>query len=461
VLDAAALAAPHRRAGTRPVASPVDPPAPAPDDPAPPVPAASAGRLAALLTGPRSPAEAGLRREWLAAAAARGRRVLPEALPALLDAALRQPDLAPLVVPVLGPRGRWLAGLRPDWQRVLTAHAGAGRVAVDPAEWRTGDAAQRRMLLAGLRRTDPAAARDLLAGTWATESGEDREAFLDLLAVGLSAGDEPLLEPALDDRRAKVRERAAALLQRLPDSAYADRMAARAAAVVRLDRGLLRTRLTVTPPPEGDRALARDGVSGRPPQGTGEQAWRVRQLVAAVPLARWAQLTGLDAGQLLRTTVPDGWRDVLVAGWSGAALRQRDPTWARALLTAGAGSAARADLVAVLAPAERAGFVARALADRAGVPGQQLSALLAACPGPWPAVLTDAVLAWLARSAGRPEDWLVREQLALVAGRLPPSTAPAVRALAARPDAAGPWQPALLRVADTLTVRHDLLEELR
>ena len=462
LLDAAALVAPHRRAGTRPPATLAQLPRPAGADTLPPVRPAAAARLAGLLTEPRSPADTALLHEWLATAAAHGRRVPAEALPALLDAALRQRDLGPLVVPVLGERGAWLARFRPDWHRLVTAAAGTATAPADREWWRTGDAAQRRQLLAALRRTDPDAARELLTGSWATESGEDREAFVDLLGTGLTAADEPLLEAALDDRRSRVRERAAELLHRLPDSGYADRMTDRVAAVVHLERRLLRTRLTVTLPAAGDdRTLARDGVGGPPPRGTGAQAWRVQQLVTALPLPRWASLTGLTPAELLQVPVDDGWRDVLIAGWAEAAQRQQDQDWARALLAAGEGRAVRAELVAVLPPAERADVVAASLADAAGLLGQRRSGLLATVPGPWPEGLTRAVLTWLARPAARPEEWLVREQLALVAGRLPPGTADAVRALAAGHPDGSPWQTALLRVADTLTVRTQLHEELR
>ena len=102
----------------------------------------------------------------------------------------------------------WLAERNPRWAFVR----GAGED-VD-AVWADGGTDERRALLERVRRTDPARAREVLEATFADETWEDRVAFLDTLAVGLSDADEPLLERALDDRRKPVRDAAAHLLTR-------------------------------------------------------------------------------------------------------------------------------------------------------------------------------------------------------------------------------------------------------
>ena len=64
-----------------------------------------------------------------------------------------------------------------------------------------------------------------MESTFKDETWEDREAFVQRFAAGLSDADEPFLEAVLDDSRKAVRVAAAELLRRLPRSAYAQRAA--------------------------------------------------------------------------------------------------------------------------------------------------------------------------------------------------------------------------------------------
>jgi Family of unknown function (DUF5691) len=462
LLDAAALATAYRRAGRRP--RPAPPPLPvAPEDTAPQVGPAAAARLAGLLDG----GDADLLTEWLRAVAAAGRRAPAHLLPGLLEAARRRRELAPDVVAVLGRRGEWLAGLRQDWARLVAANAAASTEEVtDTRAWTHGDTATRRRHFAGLRRTDPAAALDLLERSWLGETGEDRAALLAMLEVGLSGADEPLLERALDDRRRDVRETAALLLSRLPDSAFGGRMAERAGRCVAVQRRRGWLRIVVTPPSECDTAMQRDGVRPTPQApGVGERAFWLRQVVAATPLRAWSRLLGRHGeqpGRAVSLPVDGDWADVLRAGWTDAAVRQRDADWALALLPVAAQDHVR--LLDVVPEAERGAAVVTLLAAlglTVDSPDTAATALLATCPAPWRAPLADAVLAQLARAGGDPKRYGVRESLRLAALRLPPQRAAEVRRLAlGRPDGSA-WRTALTTLADTLALRHDMLEEIR
>jgi hypothetical protein len=448
LLEAAALAAPYRRAGLRPDVPARPVPAPAGTDGLRPLRPAGIGHLVRVLAEP-TPV---LLLEWAAAAAAGGWRPPADLLPALLDAGARDRAVGAAVRPVLGARGRWLAAARPDWAALAdpATDPAAATEAADSSVWEHGSVGERRALF----DADPARGRVLLAGTWVGESGPDREWFLDRIAAAPVDADEPLLEAALDDRRKGVRERAAGALALLPRSAYGARMAARARAAVTVERRLLRTRLAVTPPAELDAGMTRDGIRPTPPTGTGPQAWWLRQVVAATPLAAWADLgppadlLGWPAGE---------WRDVLLAGWREAALRQRDPAWVTALLGAGAADRDLPALVGAL-PADRRAAAAVGVLRRSPPPNAWLLAtVLDACPGPWPDELAGAVLARLVPGT-RPRD--ARDVLTLLGHRLPPDRAAAVRDRAAAARGTD-WGPALDAVADTLAFRHALLEELR
>ncbi len=235
--------------------------------------------------------------------------------------------------------------------------------------------------------------------------------------------------------------------------------------------------LAVTLPPDRDAAAARDGIPAAPAGAVARgRAWLVIQFIAAVPLAEWTARLGLSPARLLRLPVPGGFGAEVHAGWRKAAVAQRDPAWAAALLAAAAAEArdappaARAaaasadtELALVLPPAERVAW-ARDILARAGS-GPQAAAALAACPGPWPASLADAVLAELARGlrASRPH----RSVLVILplAARLLPAAgerdyAAEIRALALAGPVAGDLLSRLRRAADVIACRRRFLQEL-
>lgn len=480
LLDAAAVLAPWRRAGRAPAL------ADAPDDQQPaPTPTgpdegsalapAAVARLELLLASPRNDEVTALLREWLEAAAQHGRRLPAEHLPRLLTDAARDTALAASLAPALGARGRWLAALRPDWQRVAGRHAQAPGGPTDTSPeaaartWGTGSAAERRLLLAALRAVDPAAGTALLAGTWAKESGADREALLPLLADGAGPWDEALLEKALRDRREAVRTQASRLLLHIPGTALRERWTARARAAVRAERHLLRWRIVVVPPEPltADELRELGGLGGlggqRRPQGTGERAWALEQVVAAAPLDTWTSASGRSPEQLVSAPVDDDWRDPLHRGWVTAASRQGDAEWARALLGSGesSGVVARtppqqvARLVALLPPDEAGAVAARLLRGSART-SSTVQLVLDAVPTPWPAVLLDAVLDRLARPV-EGAAWADRSLAATAALRLAAGAGAAAARRLGDPDPTSP-PGHLLRV---LSFRHAMLEELR
>ncbi|HEV7654683.1 MAG TPA: DUF5691 domain-containing protein [Mycobacteriales bacterium] len=506
LLDAAALATPYRRAGMRPGVAPVESGPAAGPETARLVRPAGAAHLGRVLGGNQD-----LLVEWAGAAAAGRWRPPADLLPALLDAAARDGAAAAAVVPVLGVRGRWLAAARPDWAQAITiadpstlatpnatpptapsptatpnpgaipgpgptpgpgaipgpapgpgatpgpatAPAGSGPAEVDEV-WEHGERAERRDRYDVLRAADPARARALLTATWAKETGEDREWFLDQIGVRPQDADEPLLETALRDRRKGVRDRAAATLGVLPRSAYAARMSERARAAVSVERRRLRTRLVVAPPETCDDAMAGDAISRTPPAGIGAQGWWLREIVSATPLPVWSALG--PPAQLLGWAGDTDWRDVLVGGWQDAAIRQQDAGWAAALLDRRPPQRDWPALVGALPPDRRGLAVARLLAGKDTTPWL-LSAVLTVCPPPWPDELGRAVLARLVRTDVGPRDTGIRDALTLLAHRLPPHRAAAVRDRAGK--AGSDWGPALTRVAETLEFRYAMLEELR
>jgi hypothetical protein len=327
LLDRAALLTAARRAGRRPDrAEPLPVCAP---DPRPIVSRAAARRLRRLISGEHPD----LLTEWLAAAVARGLRLPPQLLPALLDRAQRarpaDPELPRLLAGAGGPRARWLAGLNPDWEHAVEEPS------TDNEAWRLGEARQRRGYLASLLARDPGAARALITGSWDAASGADRVMFLSVLADALGPADEPLLEAALDDRTEDVRRWAAYLLARLPGSALGQRMAERALRYVRIEDTVQGPRLSVSPPSRPEAALRRDGIAGGPEPIRAPLESRTHillEVLARTPLSTWTEGFGLTPAEVV--ALPSGgWAPVMFAGWARAAIAQRNRDWISALLS--------------------------------------------------------------------------------------------------------------------------------
>jgi hypothetical protein len=496
LLDAAAVETVRRRAGLRPARA-AERPQPAPEDPRPPLPQAAAHRLAVLLAD-RPGASGGGRRgttpdltellpQWLATANARGFAPPPQLLPALLDAARGRTDLRPAALEFAGPRALWLARLNPDWRFALRSTPGGGAALPHLADddgirqlWQEGLFAERVALLSALRSRDPAAARELLATTWATERAEDRLMFLDSLRTGLGPDDEPFLEQALADRSRNVRATAAELLSALPGSALAARMAVRAEACVAIDHlrpAIATPTITVEAPHECDPGMERDGVVAKALAGRGERSWWFGQLVEAAPLGTWSRrLGGRTPREIVALPVTDDWQGELHAAWCRAAVRQRDAEWSRALLgepsapeAGGPGAvslAERAKLLGTLDAAERAEWVAGFIATHGLSEAFQL---LGVCAVPWAPPLGRAVVDALniARDAGS-YPWSFSGVMGLAERCLDPSEAARLDGLLAVPDepenaspgAGGYWAEAFQRLVTTLRLRAAMAEEL-
>ncbi|MEV4924470.1 DUF5691 domain-containing protein [Streptomyces roseoverticillatus] len=511
LLDAAAVETVRRRAGAVPAVARARPD-PAPGDVRPPLPPAARRRLSLLLAdrgstgGGRRGAAPDLTEllpQWLAAANRHGYQAPPALLPALLEAARARTDLRPEALVLGGPRARWLAGLNPQWKFALRSGPAASRAAAGPADtrvWEEGLFAERAAHLTSLRRRDPAAARELLAGVWPTERAEDRLMFLDVLREGLSAADEPFLEGALDDRSRNVRATAAELLSALPGSALAARMAERARSCVSLDRtgdtgdtgrtdatdrtsatSATRTsegpRITVEAPHECDKDMQRDGVVVKPPSGRGERSWWLSQIVEAAPLAAWRErFGGRSPAGIVALPVTDGWQPELHAAWCRAAVRQRDAEWARALLgpasepPAAEGTSWRdpAKLLSALPAEERAEWVAEFVSAH-GL--SDAFRLLGVCAVPWAEPLGRAIVDALdtARDAGG-YPWSFSGVMGLAERCLDPAQADRLEVLTAQPQeqdggpaAAGAgayWGEAFQRLVGTLRLRATMLAEL-
>lgn len=335
--------------------------------------------------------------EWLAAAAKSGKRVPERYLPDLLELGRVQSQLQEVILPVLGKRGHWLAAQNPDWNYV---------VGDAEATWQTGSRAARRLLLQNLRAENPERAREQLAATWQQEATEET-AFLKTFLIGLSIADEPFLEAALDERRKEVRQVAADLLARLPESRLCQRMISRVRPLLTLKREGEKLHLEVTLPESCDKGMSRDGIESKTGIGIGEKAGWLLQMLGTVPPSFWCDM-GTTPAQLLQVADGNEWKEILIEGIAIAALRHQDTDWAEAILPTVSevaryrklyGYIVRLDelltgLMGVLPPNSREALVLRLLASNCIPLSREHPSfyLLRSNRYPWSAELTCAVL---------------------------------------------------------------------
>lgn len=250
---------------------------------------------------------------------------------ALLVAALEQGrqsiEMRQWLTPVLGERGRWLAGINAQW-----GFASGVQETADPELiWQEGSINQRVDLLTAERETDPAKARERLQASLKELNAKERLPMVQALATGLTLADEPLLEKLLADRSKEVRESAARLLSRLPQSAHSQRITAWLRAML-IQGG--KGEWQIEPPEEGNKDWERDGIALQPPAYIkGVKAWWLQQMVELAPLDFWQQYLGMTPEQLWEWSRRSDWKTALRQGWLAALRDQHDVRWIDLLQT--------------------------------------------------------------------------------------------------------------------------------
>jgi hypothetical protein len=324
----------YRRAGYLPADAP-EPPDPAPAD-ARFICLPEAGEAIATLLHAR---RFDLLPEALARLNAAGLRLPPAVLPLALSSIGMPVELRAAMAPAMGERGRWLARFNRAWSWATEPPGEA--LDEEPARelelWETGTLRQRVAALRGMRRRDPAAARDLLAAEWKREKAEARAALLAPLAVNLSLADEPLLNTALADRIERVRQAAADLLFSLPGSRLAVGVRALIESSLRLDAGADGGALDAVTPPA---AMVKDEwLRTSLAAALGHDEWASGRLPVAailaalgyIPPEHWETRFGLPPDGLIAAITRATWRSGILHGWTEATVRYGSARWAEPL----------------------------------------------------------------------------------------------------------------------------------
>lgn len=317
----------------------------APEDERDLLPATAVRSLETILTDRRFTPVLG---EWLTLAARQGGRLPPELVPVALGSAA--PTDRPATLAVAGPLANWLGELNPAWAWAAEATT-VPAVPAPPSPvdgektdghvlgvaWDGGDEA-RLAIFAALRVADPERARRLAEIVLGGEPTTTRAAIIRAMQARLSPDDEPFLESLLDDTDRRARRAASLLLAQLPTSRLAMRMQQRALPLVRVE-GRLHPRLQVQPPTAPDPSAVRDGLDddmsrgkrrSQAPSNAQQDTW-LQEIIGCTPLTAWTKGLGRSPEELARLA-HSARASALTVAWSEAAVRQRDPDWARGLL---------------------------------------------------------------------------------------------------------------------------------
>lgn len=311
VLQALAMTRAMKRAGVKAAAAPECDEA-CPEEARPELPPAAIDAGMRLLKGEFPE----LLPEWLRLAETSGRVAPGRVLPELLAAATKERSLRSAARGIAGERGRWIARRRAEFAWLLE------ETAVPDHAWDDGLPAERLAWLRQTRAAEPERAAQAIAASWSGEEPAMRENILRVVAADPQPCDEPWLEAlGSKDRRQDTRDLAAAALSQIAGSAFRQRAIDRVRGLVKIERRLLKRVIVAEPPAAFDPGWAADGLKEKPPQGTGEKAWWLRQAVALVPLADWPELLGCTPDELFSLSVDGDWREPLLLGWLDSARR--------------------------------------------------------------------------------------------------------------------------------------------
>ncbi|MEL6391796.1 MAG: DUF5691 domain-containing protein [Bacteroidota bacterium] len=192
----------------------------------PPAPAPMGKALDLILNGTYRAAE----HEYIRVLKSSGFRPPDRLLPQLLARALQSTGgERTQLLDIIGPRGRWLASLHPDWSSLFLPE--------DPTSvWkRLHLPADMAAFMTIWRQADPDAARKALATRWPDLDGSRQARLMETLSTGLSDEDVPFLLAALGPRRRLVRREATRLLLQIGEPHTTDHFTSLVAESFQLD----------------------------------------------------------------------------------------------------------------------------------------------------------------------------------------------------------------------------------
>jgi Family of unknown function (DUF5691) len=270
--------------------------------------------------------------ELLQLLAQAGQTVTPDFLPLLLDLGKRDKSLRPLILPILGSRGDWLARQNPSWEYALDIKIEATDAAALQEIWATGTRRERLVALTQWRQIQPSESRQAIVANWKKDKADDREAWLEVLQTNLSLADEEFLEVALFDRSEPVRTKAAYLLNHLP-SQYRQRLTKLASNCLTIKEKNNKYRIVIHLPNVGDEEWQKSGINTKYiDRNSGGQTIPEAMLFHAISAAD-LDIWGGDIDRWVQTASTLQEKNSIFTAWARAASYQQRLDWMEVLLT--------------------------------------------------------------------------------------------------------------------------------
>ncbi|MEM6263164.1 MAG: DUF5691 domain-containing protein, partial [Bacteroidota bacterium] len=249
--------------------------------------------------------------------------VPPEYLPELFECSIKGKVPPENVLQAGGKRANWLAALSPLWKYHF--------LPIQASDWDALADSAKVAAFGNALRSFP-----VQAMTWFTQKYESlqREELVRCLEAGAYAfekADESVLEQLTRHRNKTVARAAFDRWAEIEDSRLVARMKEYLVLYTELS---LSKGLIVTGLPTITAEMKKDGLAhaSYASFGLGKKAGYLCHMLSHVPPATWEQ-PSLTPTRLIQLASKTEWRDVLLLGWTLAAIRFKQADWATALLT--------------------------------------------------------------------------------------------------------------------------------
>ncbi len=252
----------------------------------------------------------------------------PRFIPVILERALDDGELRNTILPLIGPRGKWLAQQNPKWAMLFSE--------TNLDDWEAADLDTRIVIFEQARSNDPQKALELLEKEWGSLKPKHKIAFLQKMITGLNEADEAFLENCLYESRKEIRQLASNLLSRLPHSQLNQRMWERLQLFIEFKKGTFaKEKPIITLPDSIDETMIRDGIDPRHQwKSGGLKASRLGQMITLMPPSRWEREYEKSPEELITIFLRSEWAVLFLQAFSQAAILHDDKKWMQALLTA-------------------------------------------------------------------------------------------------------------------------------
>ncbi|MBT5019468.1 DUF5691 domain-containing protein [Planctomicrobium sp.] len=238
-------------------------------------------------------------------------------IPRLLD--LEDLTVRPLIQAVVGAKGEWLSQFNPNWNwTVSDPTLGSSDLEGHQGLWDDGTFPERLAALRAIRKLNPELGRELLAEVFTKEKVENRKQLLAAINEELGPEDIEFLTLCLSDRSKYVRQQAANLLAKIPNSEVSQRNRMRANNILTQSDSNNASKLVCQPPQELPTGWEEDGLEVNPPNKRGQRAFWTEELISKIPLQHWESQFSATPVELINGILNDDYAHAVITGWSKA-----------------------------------------------------------------------------------------------------------------------------------------------